>query len=291
MFIQTSGPLVRAGAGRAALRRCRRARERNGAGGGAGDQRAAAQIRARLVPCSCFPPLRRMSGIRSDAIKLSTGRGYSQRLDKGLGMPPIVRIITTVALALAASTAFAQDFASVYSSTDTRKCKKVEPPRTAKATGRSGCAPASAATSCGDGGRPAHDGVDRSRSQIRCRSTGIDTGILAVQPHPRHARMAHVEGRAVRDHPALVPVGLGQSQQGRAADAGRDDGRDAAQSRLPRRLCRRRGEWRRRRQRAGASSCRRTRARLRLQAASRWSSASAAAPSSSRCLERAHGLA
>jgi len=41
-------------------------------------------------------------------------------------MPPIVRIIPTVALALATSTASAQDFASVYSSTDTRKCKKVD---------------------------------------------------------------------------------------------------------------------------------------------------------------------
>ena len=41
-------------------------------------------------------------------------------------MRPIVRIIATVALMLATSIAFAQEFASVYSSTDTRKCKKID---------------------------------------------------------------------------------------------------------------------------------------------------------------------
>lgn len=41
-------------------------------------------------------------------------------------MLPIVRIIAVVVLALAAGSAFAQDFASVYSSTDVRKCKKIE---------------------------------------------------------------------------------------------------------------------------------------------------------------------
>ena len=209
-----------------------------------------------------------MSGIRSDAIKLSTGHGHSQRLDKGSGMPPIVRIIATVALALATSTAFAQDFASVYSSTDTRKCKKVD-------AAKNGEGDWSVWLCAGIGGRVVLVSEDDLRMTVsigRDRKSAADqpaasTGILAVQPHPRHARMAHVEGRAVRDHPALVPVGLGQSQQGRAADAGRDDGGDAAQSRLPRRLCRRRREWRRRRQRARAPGCRRARARLRLQAA------------------------
>jgi hypothetical protein len=41
-------------------------------------------------------------------------------------MPLLVRTITAVALALATSAAFAQDFASVYSSTDVRKCKKID---------------------------------------------------------------------------------------------------------------------------------------------------------------------
>ena len=41
-------------------------------------------------------------------------------------MPPLVRTIAAVALAVATSAASAQDFASVYSSTDVRKCKKID---------------------------------------------------------------------------------------------------------------------------------------------------------------------
>jgi hypothetical protein len=42
-------------------------------------------------------------------------------------MPPMVRMIVAIALAiLAAGAAFAQDFASLYSSTATRNCKKVD---------------------------------------------------------------------------------------------------------------------------------------------------------------------
>jgi hypothetical protein len=41
-------------------------------------------------------------------------------------MPSLARIMTAVAFAVTASAAFAQDFASVYSSTDVRKCKKVD---------------------------------------------------------------------------------------------------------------------------------------------------------------------
>jgi hypothetical protein len=41
-------------------------------------------------------------------------------------MPPIVKTIAAIALMVATSAAFAQDFASVYSSTDVRKCKKVD---------------------------------------------------------------------------------------------------------------------------------------------------------------------
>jgi hypothetical protein len=67
-----------------------------------------------------------MSGIRSDAIKLSTGRGFSQRPGKESGMPSMVRIVAAVALVLATGAAFAQDVASVYSSTDVRKCKKID---------------------------------------------------------------------------------------------------------------------------------------------------------------------
>jgi hypothetical protein len=67
-----------------------------------------------------------MSGTPTDAIKLSTSRGRSQRHNKGSGMPPIVRVIAAVALAVTATAALAQDFASVYSSTDVRKCKKVD---------------------------------------------------------------------------------------------------------------------------------------------------------------------
>jgi hypothetical protein len=67
-----------------------------------------------------------MSGIRSGAIKLSTGRSHSQRLDEGSGMPPIARIMIAAVLTIAATRAFAQDFASVYSATDVRKCKKID---------------------------------------------------------------------------------------------------------------------------------------------------------------------
>jgi hypothetical protein len=59
-------------------------------------------------------------------LKLSTSHGRSQRPDQGSGMPELVRIIAAVVLAVAAGSAFAQDFASVYSSTDVRKCKKVD---------------------------------------------------------------------------------------------------------------------------------------------------------------------
>jgi hypothetical protein len=60
------------------------------------------------------------------AIKLTTGRG--QRRIEEAGMSPIVRVIVVAAaLAIAApGAASAQDFASLYSSTATRNCKKVD---------------------------------------------------------------------------------------------------------------------------------------------------------------------
>lgn len=41
-------------------------------------------------------------------------------------MPPIIRIVAAVVLVVATSGALAQNFASVYSSTDVRKCKKID---------------------------------------------------------------------------------------------------------------------------------------------------------------------
>src|SRR5262245_1193180 len=69
-----------------------------------------------------------MQGASADAIKLSTDHDRGQRSNRGSGMPPIVRmtIVALVLIVAAVGAAPAQDFASLYSSTATRNCKKVD---------------------------------------------------------------------------------------------------------------------------------------------------------------------
>ena len=101
------------------------------AGSGAGDDGATGDAFGWFVPCcSCCPPLRsrRMSVAPADAIKHSTGRRCGQRRNRRIRnaanrQDDRRRCARCIAAASAAS---AQDFASLYSSTAARNCKKVD---------------------------------------------------------------------------------------------------------------------------------------------------------------------
>ena len=129
-------------------------------------------------------------------------------------MPPIVRIDCHRLLpprSAATSTAFAQDFASLYSSTATRKCKQVDAAKNGEGDWTIWLCPGiGGKVVLRDRGRPAHDGVDRARPQIRRRRTGVEAPVLTFNSVHDTLEWRTTEGRAVRDHPALVPVGLGR---------------------------------------------------------------------------------
>ena len=117
------------------------------------------------------------------------------------------------------------------------------PPRTAKATGRSGCAWHRRQRRARDRGRPAHDGVDRARLKSAADAAGIE------HQGSRRSTASTTRSNGARSRARRSPTIqrwflsdlANLDKAGRPAQVG-DAGRDAAQSRLPRRLCRRRSE-------------------------------------------------